>query len=92
MNNIYFSIQSDLDKMRTLNPTIYPNLSYYKATSTVFKRLEALLRLFQSKDRPVVTIDGKAYFLHSQGHARRWSKKEADCGGDERRWQSHKVF
>lgn len=92
MNNIYYYIQSNLEKMRTLDPTIYPNLFYYKASSTAFKRLEALLRLFQSKDKPVVTIDEKAYFLYSQRHARRWSKREADCGGTEQRWQSHKVF
>ena len=92
MDNVYGCICIALDRLASLDPTVYPNLSYYASTTTVFKRLTAILLLLQSKEKPVVTIGEKAYFLFSHQHIIRWGKEEIGCGSKEERWQSHKVF
>ena len=89
---IYMFIALALRVLPRLDPLVYPNLCYYRDKTTVIKHLEAVLHLFESQERPVVTIDGKAFFLFSQRYMRQWSKDEADCGGTHERWQSHKIF
>ena len=44
----------------------YPNLNYYNQNTTVFGHLKALLELLQSQTCPVVTVEGKGYFLFAQ--------------------------
>ena len=90
--DIYMFIAIALDRLSNFDPITYPNLGYYRDRTTVFRHLETILHLFESKDRPVVTIDEKAYFLFSKRYIKQWSKEEADCGGTEERWQSHKIF
>lgn len=92
MENVYGCISLALDILASLNPGVYPNLCHYASTTTVFKHLEAIMQLFQDQEKPVVTIEGKAYFLFSQKYIQQWSKAEMDCGGKEETWQSHKVF
>ena len=89
---IYMFIALALRVLPRLDPLVYPNLCYYRDKTTVIKHLEAVLHLFESQERPVVTIEDKAYFLFSQRYIRLWSKDEADCGGTHERWQAHKIF
>ena len=78
--DIYFYIQVALDTLATLDATLYPNLHYYCTKTSVFRHLDALLRLFQSKDKPVVYIEDKAFCsLRSiYGNGARWYKSAVD--------------
>ena len=92
MDSIFFILSFNLDVLTDLDPEVYPNLSYYSTQTKVFQHLKAILKLFQSKDAPVATINGKPYYLYSHDHIKKWSKREEECGGTTERWQSHKVF
>lgn len=88
MINIMMMIQLALDTIASLDPLQYGNLTWYREHTTVFRHLQGMLELFQSKENPVVTLNGKAYFLF----AMEYLKTNAGCGGTIKAWQSHKIF
>ncbi len=90
--DVFMNIGFALMVIASLESYSYPNLNYYNQNSTVFIHMKALLELLQNQTRPVVTVEGKGYFLFSQKHIRQWSRAIASCGGNNERWQSHKVW
>ncbi len=80
-----------IEVLASLDAEVYANLSYFRAKTTLFDHLEAILRMFEGREKPAVTIEGKPYFIFSQAYIRRWAKEELDSGGTGERWQSHKI-
>ena len=92
MDNTHWILSIDLDILATLDSSVYSNLNHYRSKTTVFRHLTAILQLFQSRSKPVLTMNGKAYFLFSHDLIKKWSKKEEKIGGSNDVWQSHKIF
>ena len=64
--DIFMNIGFALMVIASLESYPYPNLNYYNQNTTVFGHLKALLELLQSQTCPVVTVEGKGYFLFAQ--------------------------